>query len=151
MTDQSLFVDVYSVTTASSSGCPASGSPTRSWAATSARPRRSVSSTATCRRGRPVTRRPRRSSEFAEAADLDLSGAKTNADKLVAIEEAFTSGGDVQGGVVASEPAPVALDPLAPEIVAHVEASPVVDADGTTSTDDTESSDETAAAADEEN
>jgi hypothetical protein len=91
---------------------------------------------------------------FAEAADLDLSGAKTNADKLVAIEEAFSSGGDVQGGVVAVDPAPVAPDPLAPAIVAHLDAS-LVTADAaqstTTSTDDTESSDETAAAADEEN
>jgi hypothetical protein len=151
MTDQSLFVDVYSTVNGLKQRVP------REWLADPILGR-DIRKTPSQREldgdlpARPTgDAKAKEIQEFAEAADLDLSGAKTNADKLVAIEEAFTSGGDVQGGVVASEPAPVALDPLAPEIVAHVEASPVVDADGTTSTDDTESSDETAAAADEEN
>lgn len=80
---------------------------------------------------------------FAEAADLDLSGIKSNADKLVAIENAFGPA-PVQEGVVDVEPAPVAADPLAPEVVARTDGPPV------TNTDDTGSSDNTPAAGDEE-
>lgn len=89
---------------------------------------------------------------FAAAADVDLSGAKTNADKLVAIEAAFGAG-EVQGGMVPVEAEPMAADPLAPEVAAHVDHSSVVES--TTSTDDTsagdtESPDQTPAAGNEE-
>lgn len=91
---------------------------------------------------------------FADAAGLDLSGAKTNADKLVAIETAFGPG-DEQRGMAAVDPDPVAADPLAPAVAAHVDQALLEPgADSTTSTDptpdDTESSDETPAAGDEE-
>lgn len=57
---------------------------------------------------------------FAEAAGLDLSGVKKNADKLVAIEAAFGPG-EEQAGMAAVDVEPVAADPLAPELVAHLD------------------------------
>jgi hypothetical protein len=81
---------------------------------------------------------------FAEAADLDLSGIRKNADKLVAIEEAMGPA-PAQEHVVEAEPEPPAADPLAPERVAQVDAptTPLT-------SDGIEPSDETPAAGDEE-
>lgn len=64
--------------------------------------------------------------EYAEAVGLDLSGIKTNADKLVAIEKAFGPA-PVQEGVVEVETDPVAADPLAPELVAQVDQPPATE------------------------
>jgi hypothetical protein len=80
--------------------------------------------------------------EFAEAAGIDLTGVKTNADKLVAIEQAMGPAA-VQEHAPDIDPDPVAPDPLAPEVAAHVDQP-------APTTADTESPDDTAAAADKE-
>lgn len=90
---------------------------------------------------------------FAEAADIDVTGVKKNADKLVAIEAAFGPG-EKQTGMVAVDVEPVAADPLAPELVAHVDQPAGIPPDSTTSTPDNEgdtaSPDDTPAAGNEE-
>lgn len=90
---------------------------------------------------------------FAEAAGLDLSGAKKNADKLVAIEAAFGPG-EEQTGMAVVDTEPVAADPLAPQFVAHVDEPASTQPESTTSTPDNEgdtaSPDDTPAAGNEE-
>lgn len=81
---------------------------------------------------------------FAEAAELDLTGLRSNADKLVAIEEAMGPA-PVQEHVAEVEPEPPVADPLAPERVAQVDAPHTPLTSG-----GTEPSDETPAAGDEE-
>jgi hypothetical protein len=83
---------------------------------------------------------------WAEVAEVDLAGVKGKDEKLVAIEDALGPA-PVQTGVVEAEVVDPPADPLAPELVAHVDA-PV---SPTTSTDGTASSEETPAAGDEEN
>lgn len=60
--------------------------------------------------------------QFAEDAGIDLTGAKDKTAKLVAIEAAFDPA-EVQGGMVPVDPAPPIADPLAPELVAHVDVT----------------------------
>lgn len=81
---------------------------------------------------------------FAEAAGVDLSGIKSNADKLVAIEQAMGPA-PVQEGVVDVEPDPPVADPLDPALVAQVDQSAT-----TQPSDGTEPSGDTPAAGDEE-
>jgi hypothetical protein len=85
---------------------------------------------------------------FAEAAGIDLTGVKKNADKLAAIETALGNWQPVQQGVLEEEAAEPVEDPLAPEKVAHVDPQ-LIDST-TTSSDGTGSSDETPATGDEE-
>jgi hypothetical protein len=84
--------------------------------------------------------------EFADAAGIDLTGIKVNADKLVAIEQAMGPAA-VQEHVPVEDPAPVAADPLAPELAAHLdEQIPTAP----TPAADAPSSDDTPAAGDKE-
>lgn len=143
MIDQTLFVDVYSITTGLKQRVP------REWL-DDPKLGRDFRKTPSQREldgelpARPAGDATAKEIEaFAEAAEIDLSGIKKNADKLVAIEQAMGPA-PVQEGVVAVEPEPPVDDPLAPEKVARVDGPP------TTSTDDTGSSDETPAAGDEE-
>jgi len=84
--------------------------------------------------------------EFAEAAGIDLSGIKANADKLVAIERAMGSAAPVQQHVPDVDPAPVAADPLAPQVVARTDEQPAT----STPAVDTPSADDTPAAGNKE-
>lgn len=135
MTDQSLFVDVYSTVNGLKQRVP------REWLDDPILGRDIRKTPSQRELDGELPDRPagdasaKEIGEFAEAADLDLSGSKTNADKLVAIEQALGAGGDVQAGVVAVDPAPVAPDPLAPELVAHGDAPSPVDQGADLSTD----------------
>jgi hypothetical protein len=150
MTDESLFVDAYSLTTRQKQRIP------RAWLDDPILGRDFAKTPAQRELDGELPPRPpgdakaKEIDAFADAAGVDLTGIKANADKLVAIEQALGTGGDVQDGVVAAEPEPLAADPLAPELVANVELGAVKTSSDTTSPDDTESSDETPAAGDKE-
>lgn len=160
MTDESLFVDAYSLTTRAKQRIP------RHWLEDPVLGRDFAKTPSQRELDGELPPRPpgdakaKEIEAFAEAAAIDLTGAKSNADKLVVIEDALGSmgSGPVQVGVVETEPPAVVDDPLAPDKVALVDTpipsddSASSSADSTTNTEgDTESSDETPAAGDEEN
>lgn len=60
---------------------------------------------------------------WAESAEVDLGGAKSKDDKLVAIEGVFGPA-PLQVGVLEVEPDPPAADPLDPDLVAAVDRDP---------------------------
>lgn len=154
MTDQTLFVDVYVAATGAKQRVP------REWLDDPklGPPFRKTPSQRELDGELPARPAGDASSKeieaFAEAAEIDLTGVKKNADRLVAIEEALGGPAPVQAGVIEAEAPEPVPDPLAPELVAHVDPQAIADSGPASSTptpeDDTESSDDTAAAADKE-
>jgi hypothetical protein len=152
VTDQSQFVDVYSLTTKQKQRVP------REWLEDPILGRDFRKTPSQRELDGELPARPAGDAKakeieaFADAADIDLTGVKTNADKLVLIEEVFGSA-PVQEGLVDATPAEPAEDPLAPEKVAHLDQVGVeISSTSTdqTSTDDTESPDQTPATGNEE-
>jgi hypothetical protein len=120
MIDQTAFVDVYSLTTKQKQRVP------RAWLDDPVLGRDFRKTPSQRELDGELPPRPpgdakgQEIAEFAEAAGIDLSGIKKNDDKLVAIEQAMGSAA-VQEHVADVDPAPVASDPLAPEVAAHLD------------------------------
>jgi hypothetical protein len=143
VTDETQFVDVYSLTTMRKQRVP------RAWLDDPILGRDFRKTPAQRELDGELPTRPagdataKEIDAFAEAAELDLTGIRKNDDKLVAIEAALGPA-PVQEGVIEVEPEPPVADPLAPERVAQVDALHTQPSGGT------EPSGETPADGDEE-